>query len=111
LTTKRGETVLKGIGMTMHRPEYEEMKTIIQSPEGQKAAMDATNDGRPALNGVDPLLQAALGRNYSQENFGPLNAGYEVAAVMRELGYTDAGRGACDKGRVARSGQKWKPKG
>ena len=28
------------------------------------------------------MLQAALGKNYSQENLGPLNAGYEVAAVM-----------------------------
>jgi hypothetical protein len=96
--------------MTMDSPEYEQMKTIVHSPEGQKAAMDATNAGRPALNGVDPLLRVALGKSYSQENLGPLNAGYEVAAVMRESGYTEAGRGACDKGCVAKSGQKWKPK-
>jgi hypothetical protein len=106
-----GDTVPKGIGMTMDSPEYGAMKEIVHSPAGQTAALVATNAGRPALNGVDPLLQAALGKNYSQENVGPLNAGYEVTAVMRELGYTEAGRGACDTGCVARSGQKWKPKG
>jgi hypothetical protein len=70
--------------MTMDSPEYQTMKKIVHSSAGQKAALDATNAGRPALNGVDPLLRAALDNSYSQENLGPLNAAYEVAAVMRE---------------------------
>jgi hypothetical protein len=97
--------------MTMDSPEYGAMKKIVHSEAGRKAALDATNAGRPALCGVDPLLKKALGNDYSQDNLGPINAGYEVAAVMRELGYTEAGTGICSSGCVAKGGRKWKLKG
>jgi hypothetical protein len=97
-------------GMTMDSPEYRAMKQVIHSEAGRKAALDATHAGFPALCGVDPLLRRALGEDYSQANLGPINAGYEVAAVMRRLGYTEAGMGVCPNGCVARSGRKWMPK-
>jgi hypothetical protein len=108
---REGENVTKGVGMPMDSPEYGAMKEIVHSPAGRKAALDATNAGRPALDGVDPLLQAALNKNYNEENLDPLNAGYEVAAVMRDLGYIEAGRGAWAEGCVAKSGRKWNLKG
>jgi len=103
--------VPKGDGLTMDSPTYQAIRDVIRSAAGRQAALDATNAGRPALCGVDPLLQRALGDEYRQENFSPVNAGYEVAAVMREAGYTEAGTGICPKGCVAKSGTKWKPKG
>jgi len=101
----------KGDGLTMDSPTYQEMRAVIRSQEGRQAAVDAANADLPALAGVDPLIQAKLGLAYNQQSFGPVNAGYEVAAIMREMGYTEAGPGSCPKGCIARSGQRWKSKG
>lgn len=107
------------MGLTDDEPLYIEMKKIIWSAEGQQAALDATKAGRPALCGVDPLLQKYLGKQYRY--IGPANAGLQltlaagsqVALVMGELGYTKAGNGRCPKewGCVAKTGATWKPKG
>jgi len=95
----------------MDSPTYQAIRAVIRSAEGRQAAAAATQAGRPALAGVDPLLQENIGAAYNWQSLGPLNAGYEVAAVMRELGYTEAGTGSCPNGCVARSGTRWKPKG
>jgi hypothetical protein len=108
--------VSKGDGLRNDDPLFQAMKAIIWSSEGQQAALDATNAGRPAVCGVDPLLQTALGREYrhiAPANTGPrlpLEVGSQVAMVMRQLGYTESGRGVCPKECVIKSGQKWKPK-
>jgi len=88
-------------------PDYMEMERIIWSPEGREAAIKAVEEGLPALAGVDPLIHAALGERYHPHNAGTINAGVITAALMRHLGYIEAGPGAFAGG-VAKSGMKWK---
>jgi hypothetical protein len=88
-------------------PDYQEMERIIWSKAGQAAAIDAYDQGLPALAGVDPLISAALGERYHPHNGGTINAGVITAALMRHLGYVEAGAGAFPNG-VAKSGMKWK---
>jgi len=97
-------------GLTLDSPTYQTIKRIVWSPEGQQAALEAVKCGHPALGGVDPLLQKELGKDYGREDLGTASAGSEVAMMMRERGYTEAGRGSCPHGCVARSGLTWKPK-
>jgi hypothetical protein len=68
------------------------MYEIIHSAQGKTAAIEATKEGRPALEGIDPLLSAALGVDYGSHNDGTINAGYLVAQMMRSQGYQLSGR-------------------
>lgn len=88
-------------------PDYAEMERIIWSAEGRTAALKAVEEGLPALAGVDRLIHAALGERYHPHNAGTINAGVITAALMRHLGYAEAGPGAFAGG-VAKSGMKWK---
>ena len=94
-------------GLTADDPVYLKIKEIVHSAEGQKAALAATAEGRPALSGVDPLLQAALGPQYQQYDQGPSSAGFEIAKMMRALGYKKHKSKPCGVGCVAKTGQTW----
>jgi hypothetical protein len=74
-------------GMSTDHPLYLEMMEVAWSADGKKAALDAVEKGLPAMAGVDPLLQKAMGSRYSADQQGTLNAGYIIAEVMRHLGY------------------------
>src|SRR6266478_6637478 len=52
--------------VSLDSPIGRKMKQIIGSEAGIKAMMEATHRGLPALAGVDPLLQAELGPQYSR---------------------------------------------
>ncbi|ABD05313.1 hypothetical protein RPB_0602 [Rhodopseudomonas palustris HaA2] len=73
-------------------PINQKMYQIINSKEGKAAAFEATANGRPALEGIDPLLLAALGVDYGKHNDTTINAGYLVAQMMRSQGYQLSGR-------------------
>lgn len=88
-------------------PDYMEMERIVWSTEGREAATKAVEEGLPALAGVDPLIHAALGERYHRHNAGTINAGVITAALMRHLGYIEAGPGAFPGG-VAKTGMKWR---
>jgi hypothetical protein len=88
-------------------PDYAEMERIIWSTEGRAAALSAVENGLPALAGVDPLISSALGDRYHPHNGGTINAGFITAALMRHLGYVEAGSGAFLNA-VAKSGMRWK---
>ncbi|WP_143273178.1 hypothetical protein [Bradyrhizobium canariense] len=88
-------------------PDYIEMERIIWSPVGREAALKAVEQGHPALAGVDPLIHAALGERYHSHNAGTINAGVITAALMRHLGYVEAGPGVFPGG-IAKSGMKWR---
>jgi hypothetical protein len=90
---------------------YRLMKQVVNSVDGVKCAVRATNDGQPALAGVDGLLRQELGSEYERANDGAWWAGFTVAQMMRELGYVEAGTGKCPDGCVASQGTVWKPKG
>jgi hypothetical protein len=88
-------------------PDYALMEDIIWSKEGRSAAVKAVEEGLPALAGVDPMIAAKLGDRYHPHNGGTINAGVITAALMRHLGYVEAGAGPFPNG-VAKSGMRWK---
>jgi hypothetical protein len=90
---------------------YKLMEQLVNSAEGIKCAVRATNDGQPALAGVDVLLRRELGSEYERAKNGAWWAGFVVAQVMREMGFVEAGTGKCPPGCVAGDGIVWKPKG
>jgi hypothetical protein len=61
------------------------MEEIIWSPLGRQSALDAVGNGLPALAGVDPLISADLGNQYTPHNSGTVNAGYILAGLMGTL--------------------------
>jgi hypothetical protein len=97
--------------LTSDDPAYIRMIEIISSSEGRKAALDAVALGLPALAGVDPLVSADLGDQYGPHNGGTIAAGYIVAGLMRQLGYSENGVGKCPDNCVAKTGMKWMPRG
>jgi hypothetical protein len=68
------------------------IKKLVNSKEGTAAAIASCARGRPALEGIDVLLQRELGDAYRTAHEGTIQAGYAVALRMRRLGYHDAGR-------------------
>ena len=94
----------------MDQALYRTMARLVNSVDGIKRAVRATNDGQPALAGVDELLRRELGSEYARANNGAWWAGFTVAQVMREMGYVEAGTGKCPPGCVADQGILWKPK-
>ncbi len=98
-------------GLTNDDPVTIEMTNIIFSPRGREAAIAAAERGVPALSGVDPMLAAALGDRYADDDLGTATAGTIVAAVMREAGHRRTRDGPCEPGRVAKTGAMWLAEG
>jgi hypothetical protein len=73
-------------------PLVQKMIDIINSQVAVKAAIDATEAGLPALQGVDPILSQTLGVDYGPHNRGTLEAGYWVAQMMHSKGYKNSGK-------------------
>ena len=94
----------------MDQALYKVMQQVVNSADGIKRAVRATNNGQPALAGVDELLRRELGSEYERASNGAWWAGFTVAQMMRELGYVEAGTGKCPEGCVASQGIVWKPK-
>ena len=101
---------LRSGGMRMSDPVYLRMEEIVWSSAGRAAAIAATEQGLPAMAGIDPLLQADLGKQYHQHDQGTMNAGFIVAELMRHLGYVDAGQGKLPGSCVAKTAMRWKPR-
>ncbi len=95
--------------LSIDDPVYVEMEGLIWSKEFKEAAMVAAAEGKPAMAGVDPLLQKAMGSRYHAHNQGTNNAGYLVAAMMRSDGYHEIGRANLPPGCVAKSAIVWSP--
>ena len=68
-------------------PITRKMTDIIYSPEGRAAALKSQSEGLPAMAGIDPLLQIALGSDYGPHNRGTIKAGEIMGALMRSLGF------------------------
>ena len=83
------------------------MWEIINSPEGKTAALEAVRAGEPAMLGIDPMLQIALGADYGAHNMGTATAGGLVAEVMRSLGYKLTGHKKLPRHCVAKTAATW----
>jgi hypothetical protein len=94
----------------MNQAVYKAMQRLVHSAEGIKRAVRATNDGQPALAGVDVLLRQELGSEYARAVDGGWWAGFTVAQVMRDLGFVEAGTAKCPEGCIAGECTVWKPR-
>ena len=79
------------MGLTTNHQTFTKMAAVIQSTEGTKAAAHATSKRLPALAGVDPLLQAELGVDYTRDNQVTMNTAWLVAQEIHAMGFVDAG--------------------
>jgi hypothetical protein len=94
----------------MDQAIYKVVEQLVNSADGIKRAVRATNDGQPALAGVDTLLRQELGSEYVRANNGTWWAGFAVAQLMRDMGFVEAGTRKCPSDCVAGQGIVWKPK-
>ena len=78
--------VRKGGGLAREHPTIQLMEEVIRSDEGRSQAKRAADEGLPAMAGIDPLLQAALGAAYGQHDTTSW-AGTLTAEIMAEAGY------------------------
>jgi hypothetical protein len=76
----------EGEGLPREHPIIQQMEEVIRSDEGRAQAKQAAELGRPAMAGIDPLLQAALGSAYGQHDTTSW-AGTLTAEIMAEAGY------------------------
>ena len=83
------------------------MHEIIFSPEGRVAAVAATKASMPALAGVEPMLQEALGVDYGPHNWGTVIAGSFIGELMQMLGYRKIGRKPLPSSCVAKTAATW----
>lgn len=93
--------------LTMDDPITIKMHEIIHSPEGRAAVAKAAKAGLPAMAGVDPLLQVALGGDYGSHNMGTATAGALVGELMQSLGYKKGIQKPLPDHCVAKSATMW----
>lgn len=90
---------------TLDDPLCLKIAEIVNSSAGVDAMREATDQGMPALAGVDPMVAAVLGADYGRHNMTTATAGSFVAERMRRLGYRDIGKKAkLPNGCVAKTG-------
>jgi hypothetical protein len=75
-----------GGGLPRDHPTIQAIEEIIRSNEGRSAGRDASDQGQPALAGVDHILGAELGLKYGNHDTASW-AGTLMAEVMAEAGY------------------------
>ena len=88
-------------------PIMRRIDEVVFSDEARTAAIAAADQGLPAMAGIDPLLQQALGQDYGKHNLTTATAGDRVANLMREMGYREAGSRSLPNGCVAKSAMLW----
>ena len=101
---------LRSGGITFSDPVHIRMEEIIWSSEGKKAVIRATEDGMPALAGVEPMIVEDLGDRYHPHDLGTVDAGSIVGELMHHLGYEKSGRANMPDGSVAKTAALWKPR-
>lgn len=83
------------------------MIAVIYSERGRAAALKWHRDGWPAMAGIDPLLQEALGSDYGPHNRGTIKAGEITGALMRSLGFKKGREGGLPEHCIAKTAATW----
>lgn len=96
--------VRDGGGLPREHPTIQKMEEIIRSEEGRAGGKQASDDGQPALAGVDHMLSAALASLYGSHDTTSW-AGTLMAEVMADAGYVQTKRKSMPEGCVARTAQ------
>ncbi|WP_353646281.1 hypothetical protein [Mesorhizobium sp. WSM2239] len=79
------------------------MEIIINNPANVELMLDASANGRPALEPIDPLIAKELGKDYGPHNESTVTAGYLVGQKMYALGYEKMPSKALSQGCVAKT--------
>lgn len=91
-----------GGGLPRDHPTIQEIEEIIRSDKGRKAGKEASDQGHPAMAGVDPMLSTALGSKYGGHDTTSW-AGTLMAEVMAEAGYVQTKKKPMPVGCVAKT--------
>lgn len=94
--------VRAGGGLPREHPTIQEIEEIIRSNEGRQAAKRASDEGLPAMAGVDHMLVAALGSKYGSNDTTSW-AGTLMAEIMAEAGYVQTRKKPMPEGCVAKT--------
>lgn len=94
--------VRSGGGLPREHPTIQEIEEIIRSNEGRAAGKQASDDGLPAMAGVDHMLSAALGSRYGNHDTTSW-AGTFMADVMADAGYVQTRKKQMPEGCVAKT--------
>lgn len=89
-------------GLPREHPTIQEIEEIIRSDEGRARGKKASDEGKPAMAGVDQMLSAALGSRYGNHDTTSW-AGTFMADVMADAGYVQTKKRAMPKGCVAKT--------
>jgi hypothetical protein len=96
-------------GLPRDHPVIQEIEAIIHSDEGREAGKRASNEGLPAMAGVDRMLMKALGSNYGSHDTTSW-AGTFMAEVMAEAGYVQTKKKPMPAGSVAKTAAFFEPR-
>lgn len=94
--------VRSGGGLPREHPTIHEIEEIIRSDKGRQAGKEASDQGLPAMAGVDPMLSAALGSKYGGHDTTSW-AGTLMTEVMAEAGYVQTRKKPMPLGCVAKT--------
>jgi hypothetical protein len=94
--------VRSGGGLPREHPTIQEIEEIIRSDDGRTAGKAASDQGLPAMAGVDHMLTDALGSKYGGHDTTSW-AGTLMAEVMAEAGYVQTRKKSMPVGCVAKT--------
>lgn len=101
--------VRAGGGLPRDHPTIQEIEDIIRSAEGRRAGKQASDQGQPAMAGVDSMLSEALGPRYGEHDTTSW-AGTFMAEVMAEQGYVQTKKKVMPDGCVAKTAAFFEPR-
>jgi hypothetical protein len=101
--------VRAGGGLPRDHPTIQEIEEIIMSDEGRAAGKQASDQGLPAMAGVDAMLSTALGSRYGNHDTTSW-AGTFMAEVMADAGYVQTKRKAMPEGCIAKTAAFFEPR-
>jgi hypothetical protein len=94
--------VRSGGGLPREHPTIQAIEEVIRSADGRRAGKDASDQGLPAMAGVDHMLRAALGSRYGGHDTTSW-AGTFMADVMADAGYVQTRKKPMPTGCVAKT--------
>ena len=89
-------------GLTRDHPIIQRLEDVCRSDEGRAAARSASDEGLPAMAGVDPLLVRELGADYGTFDTTSWAGGF-VAEEMEAQGYRQTRKKPMPAGCVAKT--------
>ncbi|GGA51519.1 hypothetical protein [Sphingomonas psychrolutea] len=94
--------VREGGGLPREHPTIQKIEEIIRSDEGRAGGKKASDEGQPAMAGVDHMLSKALGSRYGNHDTTSW-AGTFMADVMADAGYVQTRKKPMPEGCVAKT--------